>query len=83
MDGDKAGFIVKTTDIDYGQALLNLFSQLSQEFVCRLCYQDCRSRAGFERHIEQVHGNENESGHDVRFGNVIEAEIRKVKRRRV
>ena len=40
-------FVVKAgTDLDYGQALVNLFHRLSEQFVCRLCYQDCVSRTG-------------------------------------
>ena len=75
-------FVVNGTNLDRGQALLNLFHRLSEGFICRLCYLDSGSRHGFERHLEQVHGDESEPKHDHRFGDIISPEAAKVKRAR-
>jgi hypothetical protein len=72
-------FIVKPgTDLDRGQAVLNVFHRLNEGGVCRLCYQECS-----EEHVEAVHGSEDEPRHDRRFGDVITPEVRKVKAARL
>jgi len=71
-------FVVKLdTDLIRGQALLNLFHRLNEKGVCRLCYQECS-----ERHVDTVHGDEDEPRHDKRYGNVIAPEVQKIKKGR-
>ena len=40
-------------------------------FICRLCGIVCYGDKAAKKHIEDSHGDDRESGHDPRFGNVI------------
>lgn len=41
--------------------------EITHVYICRLCGLDCLYPEG---HIHQVHGDENQPGHDSRFGNI-------------
>jgi hypothetical protein len=87
-------FIVKPgTDLDWGQALQDLFYELFIEikpeenkhdgyYVCRLCRTKTPSERTCKQHLETVHGNDDEEGHDSRFGNVVAKEVREIRKRR-
>ena len=86
-----SSFVVKEgTDIDWGQALQNLFRSMFVEvepetnhgYVCRLCRADVPSERRCLEHLEKIHGNQDEPGHDSRFGNVVGKEARRAKTRR-
>jgi hypothetical protein len=40
-------------------------------FVCRLCQTVCGSDTASKKHVEDIHGDDRESHHDRRFGNII------------
>jgi hypothetical protein len=83
-------FIVKPgTDLDWGQALQDLFYELFVEirpeendsyYVCRLCRAETPSERTCKQHLETVHGDDEEPKHDPRFGNVVAKEVREIRK---
>ena len=76
-------FTVKPgTDLDVGQALINLFHRVflfADDYICRLCYRTIPSERLCMDHLEQFHGCEDEPKHDIRFGDVVATEVLKVR----
>jgi hypothetical protein len=82
-----AKFVVKEgTDLDWGQALQNLFHtmffEIDDGYVCRLCRAYAPSERRCQEHLEKYHGEDSEPDYDSRFSNVVGKEARTVRGRR-
>jgi hypothetical protein len=83
LDESQTPFDVKLNDVDKER----MIGELAYEYVkedesgrlCQLCQIFIAESAG--DHIESVHGDENELTHDDRFGNLIDAYIKREERK--